>query len=45
MVKEQLIYENNKPIAVIVDYNKYKMLKEIAEDKALIAMADKAESV
>jgi hypothetical protein len=43
MVKEQLIFENNKPIAVIIDYSEYKLLKEIAEDKILIAMADKAE--
>ncbi len=44
MVKEQLIFENDKPIAVIIDYNEYKILKKIAEDKVLIAMADKAEA-
>ena len=33
MIKTQLIKERNKPIAVILDYNEYKRLKELEEDK------------
>ena len=33
MIKTQLIKQSKKPIAVILDYNEYKRLKEIEEDK------------
>lgn len=33
MIKMQIIRENTKPIAVILDYNEYKRLKEIEENK------------
>ena len=32
MIKTQLIKESKKPIAVILDYQEYKRLKEIEED-------------
>ncbi len=49
MVKEQLIYENDKPIAVIIDYDEYQKYKEIIEQEqlendALIAIADEAKN-
>lgn len=34
MIKTQVIKEDNKPVAVILDYNEYKRLKEIEQDKA-----------
>jgi translation initiation factor IF-3 len=33
MIKTQIIKEDNKPVAVIMDYRKYIALKEAAEDK------------
>ena len=33
MIKTQLIKQSNKPIAVILDYDEYKRLKEIEQDK------------
>lgn len=32
MIKTQIIKENNKPVAVIMDYKEYLRLKEIEED-------------
>ena len=34
MIKTQIVKENNKPVAVIMDYKEYLRLKEIAEDRA-----------
>ena len=34
MIKQQIILENNKPKAVIMDYKEYLKLKEMAEDKS-----------
>jgi hypothetical protein len=34
MIKTQVVKENNKPVAVIMDYKEYLRLKEIAEDRA-----------
>ena len=39
MIKTQIIKENNKPIAVILDYDEYKRLKEVEEDKKDYASA------
>ena len=33
MIKTQIIKQSKKPIAVILDYEEYKRLKEIEEDK------------
>jgi len=33
MIKTQIIRESKKPIAVILDYEEYKRLKEIEQDK------------
>ena len=33
MIKTQFIRESNKPIAVIIDYQEFKRLKEIEQDK------------
>lgn len=33
MIKTQIIRESNNPIAVILDYEEYKRLKEIEQDK------------
>lgn len=33
MIKTQIIKEDNKPVAVILDFNEYKRLKEIEQDK------------
>jgi len=33
MIKTQIIKEDNKPIAVIIDYAEYLRLKEIEEDR------------
>jgi len=33
MIKTQIIKQSNKPIAVILDYEEYKRLKEIEQDK------------
>lgn len=33
MIKTQIITENNKPKAVILDYKEYLRLTELAEDK------------
>jgi len=33
MIKTQIIRENRKPVAVILDYSEYKRLKEVEEDK------------
>jgi PHD/YefM family antitoxin component YafN of YafNO toxin-antitoxin module len=34
MIKTQVIKEDNKPVAVILDYQEYKRLKEIEQEKA-----------
>jgi hypothetical protein len=34
MIKTQFFKEDNKPVAVIIDYKEYLRLKEIEEDKA-----------
>ena len=34
MIKPQLIEIENKPVAIILDYNEYLRLKEIEEDKS-----------
>lgn len=33
MIKTQIIRQSKKPIAVILDYQEYKRLKEIEQDK------------
>ncbi|GBE41290.1 MAG TPA: hypothetical protein ENG95_04470 [Nitrospirae bacterium] len=33
MIKTQIVKEDNKPVAVVLDYNEYKRLKEIEQDK------------
>lgn len=33
MIKTQLVKENNKPVAVVIDYKEYLRLKEIEEDR------------
>lgn len=33
MIKKQIIKENNRPIAVIIDFEEYKRLKQIETDK------------
>lgn len=33
MIKKQIIKENNRPIAVIIDFEEYKRLKLIEQDK------------
>lgn len=33
MIKTQIIEEDNKPIAVILDYQEYQRLKEIEQDQ------------
>jgi Ethanolamine utilization protein EutJ (predicted chaperonin) len=33
MIKTQIIKEDKKPVAVILDYNEYMRLKEIEQDK------------
>ncbi|MBU1052990.1 MAG: hypothetical protein KKC46_04070 [Proteobacteria bacterium] len=33
MIKTQIIKEDNKPVAVILDYKEYLRLKEVEQDK------------
>jgi hypothetical protein len=33
MIKTQIVKEDNKPIAVIIDFKEYQRLKEIEKDK------------
>ena len=33
MIKTQIIKEDNKPVAVIIDFKEYQRLKEIEKDK------------
>jgi len=33
MIKTQIIREDNKPVAVIIDFKEYQRLKEIEEDR------------
>jgi hypothetical protein len=33
MIKTQILREGRKPVAVVLDYEEYKRLKELAEDK------------
>ncbi len=33
MIKTQIVKEDNKPVAVIMDYREYLRLKEIEEDR------------
>lgn len=46
MVKEQLIYIDNKPVAIIIDLEEYKRLKELEaeEESALAQIADKIDA-
>jgi len=39
MIKTQIIKENEKPVAVVLDYEEYKRLKSIEQDKNDIASA------
>ena len=41
MIKTQIIKENEKPVAVVLDYEEYKRLKSIEQDKDDIASATK----
>lgn len=41
MIKKQIIKEGNKPIAIILDFQEYKRLKEMALDKADYTSASK----
>jgi len=34
MIRTQIIKEDSRPVAVILDYNEYRRLKEIEQDKA-----------
>jgi len=34
MIKTQIIKEEGRPIAVIIDYKKYMKLREMAEDQS-----------
>ncbi|MDI6784907.1 MAG: hypothetical protein QME64_12555 [bacterium] len=34
MIKTQIVKENSKPVAVILDYKEYLRLKELAQDKS-----------
>ena len=33
MIKTQLVKQDNKPVAVVIDYKEYLRLKEIEEDR------------
>ena len=46
MIKTQVIKEDSKPVAVILDYAEYRRLKEIEQDKSdyYSAMAVKAKN-
>ena len=33
MIKTQILREGRKPVAVVLDYEEYKRLKDLAEDK------------
>lgn len=33
MIKTQLVKQDNKPVAVVIDYQEYLRLKEIEEDR------------
>lgn len=33
MIKKQIIKKDNKPIAIVIDFQEYKRLKEIEEDR------------
>jgi PHD/YefM family antitoxin component YafN of YafNO toxin-antitoxin module len=33
VIKTQLVKENNKPVAVVIDYKEYLRLKDIEEDR------------
>lgn len=39
MIKTQIIKEDEKPVAVVLDYEEYKRLKSIEQDKDDIASA------
>ncbi len=39
MIKTQIVREGRKPVAVVLDYEEYKRLKELAEDKEDYASA------
>ncbi|OHD55527.1 MAG: hypothetical protein A2Y33_00790 [Spirochaetes bacterium GWF1_51_8] len=41
MIKTQIIKEDEKPVAVVLDYEEYKRLLSIEQDKDDIASADK----
>jgi hypothetical protein len=34
MIKTQIVKENNKPVAVIMDYREYLRLQELVQDKS-----------
>jgi PHD/YefM family antitoxin component YafN of YafNO toxin-antitoxin module len=46
MVKEQLIYIDNKPVAIIIGLEEYKRLKELEaeEESALVQIAEKIDA-
>ena len=35
MIKTQLVKQDNKPVAVVIDYKEYLRLKEIEEERPL----------
>ncbi len=42
MIKTQIVKENNKPVAVIMDYKEYVRLKEIEQERSEILILDGA---
>ena len=44
MIKTQVIREGKKPVAVVLDYNEYQKLRELAQDRADYAEAISAEA-
>ena len=39
MIKTQIVKQNNKPVAVVLDYKEYMRLKEIEQDRKDYASA------
>jgi len=44
MIKTLVIREGNKPVAVILDYNEYQKLRELAQDRTDYSDAVRAEA-
>ena len=40
MIKTQLVKQNNKPVAIVIDYKEYLRLKDIEEDRIKLAAAE-----